>query len=365
MLTLSTLAGSSLGQAPAPAPAKTPDLATIRKTPLAGVDRTNIEAWVKSSVQAIFTATSDADVKKLGQAFYKAVVDNAKAADATPQFREGLGTLVANAFVPAHKAPAANRRPLASVYVLMAMVQIPQPAMLPAFTQGLTDPASGARLLALNGLRAIRDAMTDQQWAALLPELRRVGSAEPNEVTLSRIYRLLAVTSGPKAGGAMPVALDILEARLTRMEQTGMWPAMGDGEIAAWLTPARVGDAARQTRAITLLARLLANATFAYTSVKLTPTQQEEIERVIMPTEEQLTALVKARAAQAAVPSPNVTKATLDAGPNQTVNMRQALTGWIGSENQDGLLNKAPFGLPRGLGLKPPTTTAPASAPAK
>lgn len=345
------------------AQAKKPDFATIRKTELATIDRNNVEAWINSQIQQMFAAQNDQTLQAQGREFVDTITQNARAADATPKFKDGVATILADSFVAQYPKAPANRRPLAAVYPLMALNQLaqPTPKMIDAFTLGLSEPTSGARLLGATGLLTVKAQLNQQQWTALVPVLQKVGSAETNGPTLARIYRLLALPANAPVDSSAAV-LAILEARLGRIEQKKGLPMAADAEAIQWLGERfpTLTNPQVQDKAILLIARMLTNTVYAYVNKPAEP-QLAPYEKVIMTAEAELKKAVTRRAPNAK--ASDLTKAMLDNGPSQANAMLLALNAWIGTAQQAGTLNAAPFNFEKGLKIAPPPAASqPAAA---
>lgn len=347
-------------QADAP---KKPDFATIRKTELATIDRNDVETWVNYQIQQLFKASSDQDLKSRGHEFYRSIAQSVRAADATPKYREGVAAILAEAFVTEYKKAPSDRRPLAVVYPLMALnaAAQPTPRMIEAFTLALSEPTPGGRLLGAAGLLAIRGQLNQQQWSALIPALQKAASQETSGPALARIYELLALPANPAPPvDTTPVVMSILGARLDRMEKGNGWPMAADADAIQWLggrMPA-LATPQLQDRAALLIARMMTHAVYAYAKNPL-----EEVipglELVVLAAEAQLGQAVNRRASGKKPPS--VTNALLDGGADRTNRMLAELKKWIGTDDEPGLLNAAPFNFDVGLKIPPPTLTAAAS----
>jgi hypothetical protein len=345
--------------------AKKPDFATIRKTELKDIDRNNVDAWIGQEIQRFLGATDDAALAKQGREFVETVSSNVRDASATPKFREGMATMLANAFTKQFKSAPATRRPLAGAYPLIALEQIGLPLqnVIDAYKLGLTDTASAGRSAAASGLRSIRDKLTDQQWSDVLPLIQKAGAAEPNAVALGHMYRFLMVGSGPRAQAAAGAVLAILDTRLARFADKKGWPVPADADAVKWLGPqvATMANAQQQNQATLAIARLLTHAVYAYVS-KPGDNFVEPLERIAVTSEAQLRQVVSRRATGAELP--NVTATMLEKVPADNNAVLLALNKWIGTAQQEGTLNKAPFGFDRGLKIQPPAATQPSAAPA-
>jgi len=371
-----TTRSTAWGQAPRPT-APTADLANIRKTNLDGPDRTSVENWVGQQIQQLFAATNDKAAQSQGQKFFEEVQTHTKAADATPPFREGLATILATAFNKQYPSSSATRRPLATVYVLMsinqAQMSIPQttaPAVpvMDAFKLALTDTTSGGRYLGASGLLNLLKKLNDDQWRVLLPDVQKAATAEKSPIVLGQLYDFLLKAEGSRIEAAIPILANILDARLVQFDQNKGWPTLADANAAKWLSEklANSANTQLQMRAVSILARLMTNAMYAYVT-KPGDAWSESLEKTIRACEASLKSLVSARAANAQLPNPDVTTAMLENSHQQVEAMMTALQKWIGTSNKPGVLNAAPFNLEPGLKIAPPTlspTTEPTTATA-
>lgn len=347
-------------QADAP---KKPDFATIRKSELAPIDRNDVEKWVNSQIQELFKASSDKELKSQGYEFYRSITQSVRAADATPRYREGVAAILAEAFVNEYKKAPSDRRPLAVVYPLMALnaAAQPTPRIIEAFTLALSEPTPGGRLLGAAGLLAIRGQLNQQQWNALLPALQKAGSDETSGPALARIYELLALPANPAPPvDTTPVVMAILDARLARMAQGNGWPMAADADAIQWLggRMSTLANPQLQDRAALLIARMMTHAVYAYAKNSLEDVISG-LEVVVLAAEAQLGQVVNRRASGKRPPS--VTNALLDGGAERTNRMLAELKKWIGTDDEPGLLNEAPFNFDVGLKIPPPTVTAAAT----
>ncbi|HOA72924.1 MAG TPA: hypothetical protein PL151_07395 [Phycisphaerae bacterium] len=359
-----SIAPAALAQAPA-APKK-PEFPTIRKTQLATIDRNNVEAWINAQIQQMFAQQDDAALQTQGREFYEAIAQSVKAGDATAEFREGVATILADSFVAQYPKAPSDRRPLAVVYPLMALnaaVQQPTPKMIQAFTMALSEPTPGGRLLGVSGLLTLQKNLNQQQWTELLPVLQKTGAAETSGPVLARIYRLLALPANAPVD-PVPAVLAILDARLSRLDQKQGWPVAADAVAIKWLGERMAGMSPElQNRATLAIARLMTDAVYAYVS-KPGDEILVDLEKVVLAAEKQLTAVVTRRAPNAKVPSPTLAAAMLDSGPGQKDSTLLALNKWIGTAQQPGVLNQAPFNFEPGLKVPPPAAAAVADTPA-
>jgi hypothetical protein len=336
-----------------------PNMELIRRsTPISAIDRQSIQNWVNSRLDELFATPTPEE----GLRLVTSLRQHYRAADATPAFREALAQIVAGALLQRYQPPAAATAPAGPradlfpiVYTLMALREFRDAAALDAFQRMLTDPTPGIRLSALEGILAIRERLTGQQWAALLPDLQARGPVETDPVVLRRLYRVLSVTDGQRAQQIVPVMVAILNGRLTRLEQADLPPVPADGEAATWLGArlANVNDAQLRNNAILQIGRILADAVHAYINQQPDAQQREQLAGVIRAAEQQLKARITGRT------TPDVTAALQTPAAGRHAAMSAELEKWIGA---GGVLAQPPFNLPAGLNIRrpPPTATAPA-----
>jgi len=363
---LAALALVRVGLAQEEAP-KEPNWSTIRQTALQSIDRRTLELWVDFQIQQLLSNEDSKAVEKVGSEFYAKMVEQYKARNASKEFQDGLAKITSEAFIKHYQpsiAEAKPPRPLGVAMVLMVLRDFAHPVALPCFQAALSDPTPGPRFVAAEGLAAIRQKISDDNWTTLLPALQQAGIKESNPITQRALYRALFVQTTGRIDGAVQTLLAILERRLIACEHEDKLPEKADAEAAAWLAPraSRINNADTQNEITRQLARLLADAVDPYLNAQLDEGRLELLENVIRVVEAQLTAVVRSRVPNAEIPNPTVTATVLAGGENRDQKVNAALAQWIGTTEEAGLLNQNPFGLPRGLGIqrKPrPPTTAP------
>jgi len=347
-----------------------PNWSVIRRSTFAAIDRGTAQRWLESEIRSLWNEQDTRNAQTRASAFYKKMVEHYRATDATREFREGIAEILAATFGKLYQPTPDNSRPpkpLGISAVLMVLRDFAQPSSLDDFRAALQDPAAGPRFVASEGLAAIANRLNEQQWAALVPELQRAASKEPNTVVLARMYRILiSAGTGPRAEAVTATLMAILDARLDGMEQGTLRPCEADGEVIEWLgRRAAEGGAANALRQELLprTAKLFAYGCDAYLRRVFKPTYTMSLEELIIQTETRLEDLVKQAQPDVKLPSPAVRIAMLEDGDARYEQMKQSLMGWIGSAQTRGVLNAAPFNLPVGLGITL-KAVAPATAPA-
>jgi len=343
------------------------NLATIRKNNFPSIDRQRVEAWTQQRMGQVLASQ---EPMKDGAAFVAEINQHLSASDATAAFKTGMQDVLATAFAAVYK-PAAEENPataLSTVFLLALIRSHETPAAIGCYKLAIRDAASSVRLLGAEGL--LRGKIAAQDWDTLLPELQRQGSIETDPATMDRLYRVLTMNGGPALDRVLPVLVAILSSRLTRFEQKGEFPAAADANTIAWLAGrfAQIPNNETKNSVVLIAARLLADAAYHYIHTEAGPSQREQLERVILITEQQLKAMARPAAGQT---QPDVTTAMTDGGTDRNAKMQKALDAWIGTPQAAGILNGAPYNFARELGIKRPvpasgpSATAPATAPAR
>jgi hypothetical protein len=341
------------------------NLAEIRKNNFPTIDRQRVQDWCQQRIRQLLA--SKEPLKEV-PAFLTEVNQHLQAPDATAAFKTGMIEAMAVTFAaeykPATTRPANNRKdsdPSLGAVILLAFIKAREtPAALPCYKLAIKDAAPGLRLIAAEGL--LKSKLSAQDWDALLPDVQKQAAVETDPATLDRLYRLLTASGGPAQDKAVSALMAILDARLIRFEQKGEFPALADTTATAWLAGkiAQIPNNQTKNEIVRRTARLLADAVYHFTQTEAGRDQQQTLERVIVMTETQLKAMVKALAPDAAT-QPNVTAAMAAGGTDRNTKIETELAKWIGTAQTPGVLNAAPFSFERGLAIKRP---APAGGPA-
>ncbi len=375
------LAGAAPLARPASVAGQEPNWSAIRKGPLSATDQGTVPKWIAAEIDQIFTAE---DPAKPGLEFYKKITSQVRAPDAAVPFKEAVSQAIAQAFTARYQRAAGsdNRpNPLAPVFVLMTLRQMgPFASALPAFQAVFGDPTPAVRCQGITGLNALRASIPAATRTRLIEPIRKAAIAETTPSILSRFYDFIEYVGDNPAQGQdlqiMQTFVGILDARLSRVEKQGEWPAVADAETINWLAgkvrAPTFNNAQVLKDVVRVAARLLADAAYAQANLKPSEQIELELERIVALTEDPsdadrpvlgLADLYKAKVPNGAVPSPSVTEAVNSTTPDQKARVSTAIAKWIGSDQTKGVLND-PFGLPVGLNIQrpaPTTSTAPAS----
>ncbi|HOB73053.1 MAG TPA: hypothetical protein PKG54_00880 [Phycisphaerae bacterium] len=359
---------AGLAQEAAPADTIEPKWDVIRKAALNPLDRQTVSKWMANQINQMATSS---DPTAIGVDFYKKITTHSR--EGVPAFKEALAQIMTEAFTARYQQGSEGNRiqPMASVFVLMSLRETgPPAAALPAFRAVLTDPAPAVRCQGMIGLNALRSSVTGANRQALAQDIQKAAANETYPVVLGRIYEFFQFAGDNPSPpldlqASSRILRELLDARLSRLEKQGGWPVPADAEAVVWLLSkaqtAPLNSAANQTHIARLAGRLLADAGHAWAELKPPQHIKRELERIVLMVEPPLGNLCKAKAPNAALPSPSLSDTVLStAGPQARVS--EIIAKWIGSGQTKGVLNEA-FNLPVGLGIQRPasTTTTPAS----
>lgn len=353
-------------QQPAPpAGAQEPNWDVIKGAALSPIDRQIVQKWTAAQIEQILGSP---DPGPPGGEFYRKI--GSKTRDAAPVFKEAVGQIIAETLLSRYQQAAGSNnrpKPLGTVFILMALRETgPPPASLPAFRIVLTDPAPAVRCQGMAGINVLRAGVTGQARQGLAQEIQKAAAAESYPIVLERMYDFLQFAGNSPSppvdlAAAARLIMDTLDARLTRIEKEGGWPAPADADAVVWLLgkakAAPLNTTQSQANIARLAGRLLANAALTYAETKPPEQIKLDLERTVLLVEPELAQLTSAKAPNAKPPAPSL--ADQVAG-NQKAKMAQTVTMWIGSGQTKGVLNEA-FNLPPGLGMQ---RSAPATAPA-
>ncbi|HSW46120.1 MAG TPA: hypothetical protein VLM89_11185 [Phycisphaerae bacterium] len=351
--------------------AKEPNWGAVRKGALAAIDRNTVQRWFDARIQDLLTNEDPKAVQKNAAEFHKKLMEQYNASDAAPQFKDDLAALLAAGFSKTYNPSTDSAKPphpLGAAMVLMVLRDFAHPAGLPCFKTALTDPTPAPRFMATEGLNAIRQRLSEQDWAAIIPDLQKAAGREFNNPSLSRMYQLLfaAAENNNRMDAVATALMGALDNRALGFEQDNRFPLRADGEAAAWLADKAIQGNNNTLRVAVCrrAARLLANAVFSYLNDRPNSSLQEQLELVVLSIEPKLEALAKASDRNVKIPEPTVRAAMLGGTENRHNKMTAALNLWIGSGQTQGVLNNPPFSFPVGLEItrkQPATATAPAS----
>lgn len=390
-----------------------PRFDTIRRTQVSATDRQVIQAWLHEQLAELFQV-EDGKAAGFDLFFRSpnGLVPHFRSGDATEGFRAFLAEALSEAVLRAYENHREQAEPAAVSYAITALRIFGRPSALPSFQAALGDPLPAVRLLAARGIFAARDQIDGNQWPQVVSGVQQAAIAERHADVLRGLYQCLQVDAAARLPQALPAIQAVLEARLQRFEEQGELPADADADVVLWLARqfGGINNPQMQNQLITATGRLLANAVYAFmllspppdsvvlnqvdpaeavarsfpaffglepgpTTVEIETGDDHEaavrklrafyervhdqipatrdrirtMERIIHDAESALGAMVRARVTAAQLP--NIATPLLRGGRERARDVIAELHKWIGDEETEGLLNREPFQMPRGLGI--------------
>jgi len=278
---------------------------------------------------------------------------------------------------------------------------------VPAYQAALRDDSPAIRTLAVQGLLTVRDAFGTQQWPNVVQLIRNAAEVETNDVALGEMYRFLMTDDGQRVGTSLTAMLAILDARQQRFTNTSTLPSTADARAIRWIAGRwnAINADNLRTRIVERTASLLTHAVHDYlimlpetqqllirleddierinqtfTAITALPaaelgltnddTAQQaadkieqtfsrldtvygsstprriDLERTIRDVEKALTSMVDTNS------PPSIRTPMLSAkGDAKVTGMITELNKWVGDGGTDGLLNAAPYNLPKHLNI--------------
>ena len=170
-------------------------------------------------------------------------------------------------------------------------------------------------------------------------------------MVLDRLYGILLGAGQNRADVVTSTLLGILDSRMDNFEQNGIQPTVADTVAIDWLIAQvrRGNNRDMQIDVARRAARLMADATLMLVRGRIAPAHKAQIEEAAVHTESQLSQLLPAIEANAQPPATSLAAAVLAPAGERETKLTATLTTWIGSADEAGVLNKAPFNFPQGL----------------
>jgi len=158
----------------------------------------------------------------------------------------------------------------------------------------------------------------------------------------------------------------ILDARFSRFEKQGEFPAPADAEATGWLVEKVKGQTNPSSQTVNetvrRVAKVLGYAVCSYVNAQMSEPLRARLERVVVASELQLRAMGGERGGDR--PRGDVTSALFKPEEERNHAVMLECSKWIGTAQTAGFLNGAPFNLEPGLGINCAAASQPASGPA-
>jgi hypothetical protein len=212
--------------------------------------------------------------------------------------------------------------------------------------QGLTFPDQAVRYLSARGLAAIREqvAVDKIKTDATLRAIAAAGANESSAIVAQAIYQALSYP-GEHAETSGRAIMQMLTGRVAALREArgdiGRAEAIALRYLSTLLDGNRFGAEAR-TELVRQLATLLRLAAERISRPNLSEMEREGILTTIEETEAILKRIVNPSKA------PDMSGKLASGDAASMTEMQIELIGWIGSEQEEGVLSAAPWSVPRG-----------------
>lgn len=315
-----------------------------------------IQRWIQQQLPDLLNAEDARQAHQAAKTFTDAYTGG------TAVFQAAFLDQCAQTFLTPLSQP--DTEPQAVLMMSMFLGRQATAPMIPTLRRMLTSPYAVARFWAATGLTKLRrDVSASPQVADVLADLQKAAGSETNAVAAKQMYNAMnlrdVATSAALLEQAYRATVSVLTARIKWHAAQERAPV--EAEVAGMQALAglmgQVGDDTRR-QGIQPVAQILYHALRRFTQEDAESPARRVDALLIEQAEATLRQAVRAIGAAT---TPDVLT-RLKAG--ELDQARTELVKWIGSLQQEGLLNQA-FQLPRGAGLAPlgeqPATTQPAS----
>jgi hypothetical protein len=310
-------------------------------------DNPIVDNWVKAELAKVRAVLGTPilipeAINQFADRFAKQYDHSENTGDFKQKFAERTGAMFAREYAKG----AALEEPVgrAMARVLLAMEDI---RTRDAVLAGLSTTDQVVRYLSAATLIELQPAVAadGRLSVQMLQAIGAVGAKEINGVVIARLYAACGYEDQP--GAAIDAVLAIMNGHLARM-RGGMVRELDRTEVPAieflgkMLRDGKLPDAARAPTA-QALATLLRFHVERYGAEDVGEVERAAIMETVSLTEDLLKALVNPS------PAPEVSGKMFEGQPEvAAINMQIELLRWIGSEQDAGILNKAPWNLPVG-----------------
>jgi len=316
-----------------------------------------IQRWVQQQLPDLLDAEDAREARQAAKVFTDAYTGG------TAVFQAAFLEQCAQAFLPPLTQP--DTEPQAVLMMSMFLARQATAPMIPTFRRMLGSPYAVARFWAATGLADLRrDVSAGPQVTGVLADLQKAAGSETNAVAAKQMYKAMnlrdVAASAALLEQAYRATLSVLNARIkwhAAQERAPVEAEVAGMQVLAGLMGQVDDDARRQ--AIQPVAQILYHALRRFAQEDAESPARRIDALLIEQAEATLRQAVRATGTATTMPD---VLARLKAG--ELDQARAELIKWIGSPQQEGLLNQT-FQLPRGAGLAPlgekPATTQPAS----
>jgi hypothetical protein len=302
-------------------------------------DQRRIRDWVDAQLAELSGPSVNAATKF--QQMRTRITTQFGNANNTPAFNEQFAAQLAQ--VAADRFSAGNLDPQLMRGLARGMMEINRIETVPGLLAGLENDDQATRYLSATTLGQLRRQLSTNadQFTNVVRALREAGTRETNGVVLRSIYRALSYED--KVGDVLPAFLAIMDARLAA-RRGGSVIADGGEEAAlqffAQRPVANAVGAEQRKQLVNRLAPFARMLAARYQAERLPFAEQDHIERTLWLTEEVWSILTGQQG--------QVREVLENQGRAGRPQLEAAVVAWIGSADQQGILNSSPWDVPVG-----------------
>ncbi len=335
------LVGAGLGQAVAQ-DANSP-FEGMREGVPTSRDNAIVDEWIEAKLDRLRTALADpqADVHKYRKAFLSAITKEYSDARNSVDFKGKLADRVSEAFRVELTKTAEARNINVSRAVAQALVELKSARTREAALAGLAVSDQVVRYLSAKALMEAREGIAaDARLAgATLEQIGDLGKVEVNGVVRGMLYR--AASYENYVAEAVPAVLKIIDGRLEALRTGAVEWDRAELFACQYLDSLEL-DSVLKAEVVRRFAPLLRIHTVGYGNAGLTTDERWIIQETIDACESLLAKVVAPNRA------PQVSSKMQAGGDSASIEMQLELIKWIGTKDEAGILNGAPWNVERG-----------------
>lgn len=315
-------------------------LDTLRDSPLTGSDDQLLDACVTAELSALDQAIKQSAPDAAMEAFRTHLLDQAHNAKNKQEFTDRFIERTAQVFAP--RLASADTDPLLARSMAGVLLAFDAVQARAALVAGLKSPDATVRYVCAKSLVQLRDAIgADARVArATITALKDACAQERSGVVAGVMYQAMNYAQHPDESTSAMLAA--LTGRVNRLKQPGVILDRGELPVLAVFAQmsSNLGPVANDL--VRQLATLLRIHVEHYKPKALDLYQRAAIEETIIETESLLKKIVRGSKL------PDVTGKMQRGGDTAAIDMQIELNRWIGVDQTDGVLNAAPYNVPRG-----------------
>lgn len=335
---------------PLAAAGQLPDIEPLRtRDPLTQQEREQIREWLTHQEEQLVVSANPEEAQRLRRTLLKPLEADPPA---TVEFRTRFIEQAADVAIPLIN----KGNGVGSLMLMMTLVEFDSTATRKALLAGLESTMPAVRYWSARGVGGLASRIEEEGPGAVEPTidaLQQAGARESSPVVLRATYQ--ALRFGRYASRCAQTAASVLDTRVPAY-QTGR-PETPTADLEAFVVMSRTANPSANVVRLCgeSVAKVLKLAAEGYVRQLNLPEDQQDgsLMQELAPVIQQGEALLKRLCQQAAIDEslPNLSQAMKG---HDAAGMQRALSAWFGQSepNQEGLMNRPPFNMPRGLGVE-------------